>query len=167
MSPGEAGGPQYNRKPAAPEAVFVFDPQSRRIVGANPFMAQWLGYGPEELVGLKIDELLETEPPGAGKDGARNCPDHQARTVARRYRKKEGSLVDVECTEANFLQGDQTRKIVFIRDITARRQAENEVRETKEYLENILENSADPIGIEDQRHRRPGEQLADKFAHGR
>ena len=45
------------------------------------------------------------------------------------------------------------RKIVFVRDITARRQAENEVRETKEYLENILENSADPIGIVDQRGR--------------
>ena len=52
-----------------------------------------------------------------------------------------------------LLHGDQTRKIVFVRDITDRRQAENEVREAKEYLENILENSADPIGIVDQRGR--------------
>ena len=29
----------------APEAVFVFDPETRRIMGANPFMAKWLGYG--------------------------------------------------------------------------------------------------------------------------
>jgi diguanylate cyclase (GGDEF)-like protein/PAS domain S-box-containing protein len=133
---------------AAPEAVYVFDPQTRRILSANPFMAQWLGYGPEELVGLEIDELLETEPPAAG-----NRPDNQAGTAARRYRKKDGSRVDVECTEANILHGDQTRKIVFVRDITARRQAETEVREAKEYLENILENSADPIGIVDQRGR--------------
>ena len=53
---------------AAPEAVFVFDPETRRILGANPFMAQWLGYGPEELVGLEIDQLLETEPLGAGEE---------------------------------------------------------------------------------------------------
>ena len=52
-----------------------------------------------------------------------------------------------------MLHGDQTRKIVFVRDITERRQAENEVRQAKEYLENILENSADPIGIVDQRGR--------------
>jgi PAS domain S-box-containing protein len=42
---------------------------------------------------------------------------------------------------------------VFVRDITERRQAENEVRQAKEYLENILQNSADPIGIVDQRGR--------------
>ena len=138
---------------AAPEAVFVFDPESRRILGANPFMAQWLGYDPEELVGLEIDKLLEPEPLGAGEEGAGKCPDSQTGTAARRYRKKDGSLVDVECTEANILHGDHIRKIVFVRDITERRQAENEVREAKEYLENILENSADPIGIVDQHGR--------------
>ncbi|MDP2047240.1 MAG: PAS domain S-box protein, partial [Deltaproteobacteria bacterium] len=90
---------------------------------------------------------------GAGKEGARNCPDNQAGNAARRYRKKDGSLVDVECTEADILHGDQTRKIVFVRDITERKQAENEVRGAKEYLENVLENSADPIGIVDQRGR--------------
>ena len=42
---------------------------------------------------------------------------------------------------------------MFVRDITARRQAEIEVREAKEYLENILDNSADPITIVD-RHGR-------------
>ena len=59
----------------------------------------------------------------------------------------------MECTEANILHGDHIRKIVFVRDITERRQAENEVREAKEYLENILDNSADPIGIVDQHGR--------------
>ncbi|MBU4448493.1 MAG: PAS domain S-box protein, partial [Proteobacteria bacterium] len=138
---------------AAPEAVFVLDPESRRILDANPFMAQWLGYGPEELVGLEIDQVrapdsLEPQGEGAGEgvEGPQSSP-------GPRYRKKDGSLVDVECTEANIAHGDQTRKIVFVRDITARRQAENEVREAKEYLENILENSADPIGIVDQRGR--------------
>ena len=113
---------------AAPEAVFVFDPESRRIIGANPFMAQWLGYGPEELVGLEIDQVQapyslepQREAAGEGSEGPQSSP-------GPRYRKKDGSLVDVECTEADILHGDQTRKIVFVRDITERRQAENEVR---------------------------------------
>ena len=55
---------------AAPEAVFVFDPETRRIVGANPFMAQWLGYGPEELVGLEIDQVQEPDSPGASGGSA-------------------------------------------------------------------------------------------------
>jgi len=138
---------------AAPEAVFVFDPQTRRILSANPFMAQWLGYGPEELVGLEIDQLLEPEPlepqgEGPGEDATGPSP-----SSSPRYRKKDGSLVDVECTEANLLHGDHIRKILFVRDITARLQAENEVKQAKEYLENILENSPDPIGIVDQHGR--------------
>ena len=55
---------------AAPEAVFVFDPETRRILDANPFMAQWLGYGPEELVGLEIDQFRSPESPGAQEECA-------------------------------------------------------------------------------------------------
>jgi diguanylate cyclase (GGDEF)-like protein/PAS domain S-box-containing protein len=135
---------------AAPEAVFVFDPETRRILGANPFMAQWLGYGPEELVGLEIDQVRATESLEPQEEAAGEDP---PRSPGPRYRKKDGSLVDVECTTANILHGDHIREIVFVRDITARRQAETEVREAKEYLENILDNSADPIGIVDQHGR--------------
>ncbi|MBM4300410.1 MAG: diguanylate cyclase [Deltaproteobacteria bacterium] len=138
---------------AAPEAVFVFDPETRRIISANPFMAQWLGYGPEELVGMEIDKLLEPKALDTREAVAGEDPEAQANISARRYRRKDGSLVDVECTAANLLHGDHIREIVFVRDITARRQAENEVRQAKEYLENILDNSADPIGIVDQRGR--------------
>ncbi len=44
-------------------------------------------------------------------------------------------------------------RVWSFRDVTARRQAETEVRQAKEYLENILDNSADPIGIVDARGR--------------
>ena len=42
---------------AAPEAVFVFDPKTRKIIIANPFMARWLGYDLGQLVGLEIDQI--------------------------------------------------------------------------------------------------------------
>ena len=112
---------------AAPEAVFVFDPESRRILSANPFMAQWLGYAPAELVGLEIDQVLapdslepQGEDAGEGSTGPHRSPNP-------RYRKKDGSLVDVESTEASILHGEQVRTIVFVRDITERQQAEVEL----------------------------------------
>ena len=61
--------------------------------------------------------------------------------------------MDVECTAAKILHGDQIRELVFVRDITERKRTEIEIRQAKEYLENILENSADPIGIVNQHGR--------------
>ena len=54
-------------------------------------------------------------------------------------------------TSLKDAEGHVTHVIGTGIDVTARRQAETEVRQAKEYLENILENSADPIGIVDQR----------------
>jgi diguanylate cyclase (GGDEF)-like protein/PAS domain S-box-containing protein len=137
---------------AAPEAVFVFDPETRRILEANPFMAQWLGYDPEELVNLEIEQILE--PGRAGAPAAAGAgPGAMAGVTSRRYRRKDGRLVDVELTSAQIFYEDHIREIVFVRDVTERQQAENEVRQAKEYLENILDNSADSIGIVDSHGR--------------
>jgi diguanylate cyclase (GGDEF)-like protein/PAS domain S-box-containing protein len=124
---------------AAPEAVFVFDPNTRRILGANPFMAQWLGYNPEELVGMEIDHLLEPEPRGPGAEAAGMGQEGQTSIANRRYRKKDGSLADVECTEANIHHGDHTREIVFVRDITERRRGEAELKKERDFISTLLD----------------------------
>ncbi len=112
---------------AAPEAVFVFDPKTRKIVSANPFMAQWLGYDLEELVGLEIDQIRAPGSLGPQEECARAGSEGPNLTPGPRYRKKNGSLVDVECTAANILHGDHIREIVFVRDITARKQVAAEL----------------------------------------
>jgi diguanylate cyclase (GGDEF)-like protein/PAS domain S-box-containing protein len=112
---------------AAPEAVFVFDPGTGRILDANPFMAQWLGYEAEELLNLKIDQVFEPEPPVTQEPTAEEGRGVQSGIPPRRCRRRDGSLVDVELTDAQILHGDHIRKLVFVRDITARRQAEAEL----------------------------------------
>jgi diguanylate cyclase (GGDEF)-like protein/PAS domain S-box-containing protein len=106
---------------AAPEAVFVLDSENRQIVDANPFMAQWLGYGLDELIGLKIDQIRGPGGLGPHEEAARPGPEDSNLAPGPLYRKKDGTLVDVECTTANILHGDHIREIVFVRDITARK----------------------------------------------
>ena len=121
---------------AAPEAVFVFDPETRRILGANPFMAQWLGYGPEELVGMEIDQVRGPESPEPQEEVA---GEGLATAPGPRYRRKDGSLVDVECTAANIFHGDHIREIVFVRDITERKQAEAELKQERDFISTLLD----------------------------
>ena len=124
---------------AVPEAVFVFDPETRRIIGANPFMAQWLGYGPEELVGMDIDQVRVLDSLEPHKECAREGSAGPALCPGPRYRKKDGSLVDVECTAANIYQGDHTREIVFVRDITARKRADAELKNERDFISTLLD----------------------------
>jgi diguanylate cyclase (GGDEF)-like protein/PAS domain S-box-containing protein len=106
---------------AAPEAVFVFDPETHRIVSANPFMAQWLGYDLEELIGMEIEQIRTSGSPGPQGEGAGESSEEPNSVPGLRYRKKNGLQVDVECTRANIYQDDQLREIVFVRDITQRK----------------------------------------------
>ena len=138
---------------AAPEAVFVFDPETRRILDANPFMAQWLGYDPEELVGLEIEKLLEPEAADTREAVAGEDPEAQANISARRYRRKDGSLVDVEVTAANIFHVDHIREIVFVRDITERKQAEADLKESLSLYKATLESTADGLIVVNRQGR--------------
>jgi diguanylate cyclase (GGDEF)-like protein/PAS domain S-box-containing protein len=124
---------------AAPEAVFVFDPETRKILDANPFMAQWLGYDPEELVNLEIDQLMEPEAPGAREEAAGESSAGQAGMSARRYRRQDGTLVDVELTMAQILHKDRVRELVFVRDITARKRAEAQLKKERDFISTLLD----------------------------
>jgi diguanylate cyclase (GGDEF)-like protein/PAS domain S-box-containing protein len=121
------------------------DPDTRRILDANPFMAQWLGYGPEELVGMAIDQVRVPDSLEPQEECAREGVAGQPRSPGPRYRKKDGSLVDVECTAADIRHGDHIRELVFVRDITARKRAETELKESLSLYKATLESTADGL----------------------
>ncbi|MCL4501430.1 MAG: PAS domain S-box protein [Deltaproteobacteria bacterium] len=150
---------------AAPEAVFVFDTATRKILDANPIMSQWLGYSLEELLNLKIDQLLVSEP--LDKEDCWQCSAKLKPISCHRYRRKDGSLIEVECTTATLFYDHQLMELVFARNITERKRAEEALRDSEEKYRRLMETANDAIftadlksGIIVDANRKAAELLA-------
>jgi diguanylate cyclase (GGDEF)-like protein/PAS domain S-box-containing protein len=145
---------------SAGEGIYGLD-IAGNVTFVNPAAATITRYTPEELIGRNIHDLLHHTRANGTPHSREDCPVYgslqngRARQVAHDlFWTKEGHSFPVEYVSTPILKDGQVAGVVVVfRDVTARRQAENELRQAKEYLENVLDNSADPIGIVDPHGR--------------
>jgi PAS domain S-box-containing protein len=112
---------------------------------ASPACRALLGYAPEELVGrsaydfIHPDDLAEVH-----RVHSTLLTAADTFTVALRGRRREGTYVWLETT-SRALRDGQTGRLVEIqcatRDISRRKQSEQELRESRELLQAVLDNS--------------------------
>jgi len=114
---------------AAHDGILIVDPDRRAIVDVNPFMVNFLGYSRDEFIGKELFEfgLLKDEAASQAaflelrKNGFIRYDDLPLRT-------KTGSHVDVEFVSNLYDEGDHQIIQCNIRDITARKKIEHELR---------------------------------------
>lgn len=127
----------------APEAIFIFDRETHRILDCNDFAANWLQYARAELLSLKLENLIES----TARDTHKNILSlgYSSKGIQEwRFKKKTGVPVNAEVTGA-LLEWQGGRCIVaLVRDVTERKQLE-ELTRYKELFENVT----DPVFIND------------------
>ncbi|WP_426034192.1 PAS domain S-box protein [Cypionkella sp. TWP1-2-1b2] len=125
---------------AAHDGVLIVDPETRKIVDANPFMIQLLGYPLAELVDMEIFELGFLGDARAAKEMFQTLKaTGQVRYENLPLQTEDGAPRSVEVV-ANLYDEDGHNVIKFnVRDITERKQAETELRERQNFLNRILE----------------------------
>jgi len=114
------------------EGIYLVDAETLRIREANPAFLRMVGYAPEELEGRELHGLIAL-PRGEVEEAARLTLRAGRRAVGeRRYRRKDGTLVDVEVGASAISYGGRRVICAVVRDTTERRRAEEGLREARE-----------------------------------
>ncbi len=82
----------------APEAIYIIDVETHRILDCNPFTAKWLGYPRQQLLSAKVEDILERGASGIPENIRKALDAGKVHIQERRFQKRDGSLADAEIT---------------------------------------------------------------------
>jgi PAS domain S-box-containing protein len=136
---------------SAKDGVLLIDPKTRRIVDANPFMTQLLGYAHDELSGKELFEIGLLKDADASRDAFHELQESGSiRYEDLELKTKSGERREVEVV-ANLYQEDGDRIIQCnIRDISERKLAEAAVRRAAEFNEAVMGGMGEGLYTVDQ-----------------
>jgi PAS domain S-box-containing protein len=114
---------------AAHDGVLILDPVSRRIVEANPFMTQLLGYKHDQLVGKELYQIGLLKDEAASQEMVRKLKQTgQVRYDDLPLESQGGQHQEVEVVANLYDEGGQAVIQCNIRDITERKRTERHVK---------------------------------------
>jgi PAS domain S-box-containing protein len=102
------------------ENICLVDVESRRIVGSNPAFRETLGYTEDDLRHMTIYEIVAHGIESVDENIRRTVEEGRSVVGQRKYRRKDGSLVDVEASGSTILRGDRPTLCIVAHDVTER-----------------------------------------------
>ena len=129
------------------DALLVADTDTQRLIDVNEAAVDLYGYSREELLALRITDLFAD--PG---DGGRQVVDSSGRLhiPLRYHRKKDGAVFPVDISYSFFELKGQHLRLAAMRDISERMRTEQELRESRRFLGELIENSGNLIFVKDR-----------------
>ena len=108
----------------ATDGFLLIDPASGNILEANAALQNLLGYSAVEFAGLNIRDIVADEH-SEGKAGSCHSTNDDKQFISGegRYRRKNGSLVEIDSNSSLILHNYKEVVCISVRDITARKMA--------------------------------------------
>src|SRR5215211_5844004 len=118
----------------AAENIFLIDPYTGRILQANASFHQSLGYEAEELRGLTLYDIVADDKETIDRNIWRVMEEGRHSIGERRYKRKGGTLIDVEVSAGAIAYGGRPALCVVAHDVTQRKEAEEALRRSLDVL---------------------------------
>ena len=121
-----------------PDGLFLVDlddpQQPGRVVHVNPAAAKMLGYTPDELLGMSIEETLDQETVRGSEDRRTRIAGGETIRFEAVHVRKDGSTFPSEVVARMIQYGGRRVTLAIDRDITERKKAEQNLRESQGLL---------------------------------
>ncbi len=115
----------------SPEAMFVYDYETLRILAVNEAATARYGYSEQEFLALTLRNLRPEEEQGRLEEELGNRPASGAVRTGIRHRTKGGRTLEVELVARPIEFAGQRARLVLARDVTAHRQLEEQLRQSQ------------------------------------
>ncbi len=124
----------------ANDSIFIIDPQSRRFLDANENAAKRLGYTKDELLQLTIDDIDHPQSAARNADILAELRTSGNIVFEHVHIRKDGTHMPVEISSCLIHDGNREVIQGIVRDITQRKQAEQENLRVQRELERLVKN---------------------------
>ena len=132
-----------------PQAMWVYDLETRRFLAVNNAAIQRYGYSREEFLTMTIEDIRPSEDVQILRKYLENSNPHFNQAGEWRHQRKDGTIITVEIT-SNRLDFEGRRAVfVLAQDITERRAAETALRESEDRYRDLVDNSHELICTHD------------------
>ena len=122
----------------AEENIFLVDAKSRRVLDANDALLRSLGYTDDELKEMTLYDIVAHSQESVDLNIGRIMVEGHRSLGERQYRRKDGSLADVEVNVSAVPYNGEKVMCVVAHDVTQRKRAERMLEEIREAERNRL-----------------------------
>ncbi|MGK7391426.1 MAG: PAS domain-containing protein, partial [Candidatus Cyclobacteriaceae bacterium M2_1C_046] len=138
---------QYRQIISSLNEGYILVDEHGDIHDVNPAYCDMVGYTRDELLSMKIEDLRKEMTGEYRYNFIQSVREEGGKKFRTRHHRKDGSIVNLEATASIIEKNDTTYLAGFVWDISDRLKAEQQLEESEERWQQLVNNNSLPIII--------------------